>query len=285
MGWSGALQHEGLERWLSGAEIAFVSANEWRWEEGRRIPRRRLPTSTVGWHHRGQGTVRVAGEAHRIRPHCLQIVPAGVWHDVVHEPGQPLASLGVHFQATLPGAGDLTALLGLPVCLAMDPAGIDAPALAAMQAMVRLDAVRPAGWRLLAQAELVRLLMHLLLHHGGDCHPAPAPRGEAARLAPALALIERELPRGPVAVADLALAAGVSAVHLRTLFRRATGQSPHRYVQARRVALACRLLRHDAAPVAAVARAVGVSEPRVFHRLFRQLTGTTPQRWRRELEG
>lgn len=75
----------------------------------------------------------------------------------------------------------------------------------------------------------------------------------------------------------------MSAVHLRTLFRRTTGRSPHRYVQSRRIALACRLLREEPDPVGSIAERVGLSEPRVFHRLFKAFTGTTPGRWRAEM--
>lgn len=282
-GWEGALAIDRLDRVLEAAELTFVSAAQWHWEEGRRVPRRRLPTSTMAWIHRGLGTIRVAGETHRIVPPCLLTVPAGHWHDIVHDPGRPLASLGLHLQANLPVAGELVALLGFPRVLPIDPVGVDRPAVEALRQLVRLDALRPPGWRLLAHAELVRALMHVVLHHGPSFLPAaPTPPRDAGRLGPALALIERELERGPIAVSALAAAAGISAVHLRTLFRRATGQSPHRYVQGRRIARACRLLRQGEAGVAAVAAAVGIAEPRVFFRLFRSLTGTTPQRWRHD---
>lgn len=279
--WGSALDDQRLERWLTATELTFVSAAQWQWEEGRRIPRRRLPTSTMAWIHRGQGTMRVAGETHRLVPPCLQFVPAGQWHDVHHDPGQPLGSIGVHFHAAIPAAGELIALLGFPRILPIAPLGDDAPVVAALRQLARLDAVRPPGWRLLAQAELTRALMHVLLHHGPAFPPAaPTPPRDAGRLGPALALIERELERGPIAVSALAAAAGISAVHLRTLFRRATGQSPHRYVQGRRIARACRLLHQGEAGIASIAQAVGVASPRAFFRLFRNLTGTSPQRWR-----
>ena len=281
--WPDALVGEPVDRVLAAARVEFISAAEWQWEEGRTVPRRRMATTTIGYHYAGRGTLRLAGREHRITSPGLQIVPAGVWHDVRHDPGHPLSSIGVHFQAPLPGGGELAETLGFPLELVLDPQGVDRPLVDGMRAMARLDARRPAGWRLLARAELVRVLMHLVLHHGRRFRPLTVGMSLPARLAPALALIERELPAGPVCIGDLAAAAGVSSVHLRSLFRRATGLPPHRYVQSRRIALACRLLREDDAPVASVAERVGLPEPRVFHRLFKACTGTTPGRWRCEV--
>ncbi len=281
--WPGALGGLSIERILAAARIEFVSAAEWSWIEGRSVPRRRMPTTTIGFHYAGAGRLRLAGREHRITSPSLQIVPAGVWHDVRHEPGQPLASIGLHFQAPLPGGGELIETLGFPITLPIDPDGVDAPLVESMRTLARLDAHRPVGWRMLASAEVVRVLMHLVLEHGQSFRPVAAMHSLPARLAPALALIERELPAGPVRIGDLAAVAGVSTVHLRTLFHRATGTSPHRYVQARRIALACQLLREDDAPVAVIAERVGLPQPRVFHRLFKASTGTTPGRWRGEM--
>lgn len=281
--WPGALAGEAAGRILEAARIEFISAAEWRWNEGRSIPRRCMPTTTIGYQYAGSGRMRLAGREHRLASPSLQIVPAGLWHDVRHDPGRPLSVIGLHFQAPLPGGGELAETLGFPPVLALDPRGADRPLVEAMHELARLDAHRPPGWRLFARAELIRVLMHLVLHHGASFRPAAASASLPARLAPALALVERELTAGPIRIGDLAAAAGVSAVHLRTLFRRTTGKSPHRYVQSRRIALACRLLREEPAPVGSIAERVGLSEPRVFHRLFKVFTGTTPGRWRAEM--
>lgn len=272
-----------VSRLLEAARIEFVSSAEWCWQERRSVPRRRMPTTTIGYYHAGRGRLRLAGREHSVISPCLQIVPAGIWHDVRHDPGHPFAAIGLHLQAPLSGGGELIELLGVPPVLPVDPQGTDRPLVESMGILARLDARRPPGWRLLARAEVVRVVMHLVLHHGSGFQPVPASASLPARIAPALALIERELADGPIRVADLAAAAGVSAVHLRTLFRRATGQSPHRYVQGRRIALACRLLREEDAAIASIAERVGLPGRRVFHRLFKASTGTSPGRWRREV--
>ena len=271
-------------RWLEAARIDFVSSAQWQWPEGHKVARRRLPTTTMGFHFSGTGTVRIAGVAQRIVSPCLQCVPAGVWHDVRHDPGQPFATVGVHLQAPLASGGELFETLGFPLVLALDLDGVDAPLVAAMHSLARLDAQRPPGWRLLAQAEVVSVIMHVVLTHGPAFRPVPAiAKALPRRLAPVMALIERELGAGPIRSEDLALAGDMSAAYLRTLFRRTTGHSPHRYVQGRRIALACRLLRSDDTPLGAIAEQVGVPDLRVFHRLFKHITGTTPGRWRAEM--
>ena len=103
-----------------------------------------------------------------------------------------------------------------------------------MQQLARLDACRPPGWLMLARAELLRIFGHMWLHHGPDfSQAAPQPESDGRRLAPALTSIERDLSDGPIVVRELAELCQMSEVHLRTVFRRATGMAPHHYVQSR----------------------------------------------------
>lgn len=282
-GWPQAVHLPALATWLAQTQLTLVSAAEWSWEEGRSIARRSLPTATLGWQCGGEGEVIVAGQRFALPTGSLLAIPSGTWHQMRHRPGHPLRSLGVHFQAPLlGGASDLMELMGIPRVVPLE-VGRDEPITEAMSQLVRLAAHRPAGWQEAGRAELIRILMHLVLHHGGAFRAAaPAIPRAPGRLTPLLARIERELPNGPLVIEDLAREIGLSAVHLRTLFREVTGISPARYIQQRRVALACRLLRQSEASVADVAHAVGIPEARVFHRLFRRISGTTPQRWRWE---
>ncbi len=282
--WPGAAATTGLAAWLDALAPELVSCAEWRWEEGRRIERRRLPNPTIAHILGGAGVLRLAGRDYPLAAGCLQITPAGAWHEVWHLPGQPLHSIGAHLQAqVLGGGGDLVELLGLPRVLPLD-AQRDAPVLGTLATLARLHAIHPPGWRNAGRAELTRLIMHLVLEHGDALRPAaPVAVVAAPRLAGIMSDIERELGDGRLAVEDLAQRAGVSPVHLRTLFRRATGLSPNRYLQSRRVALASRLLRQTDQGLDAIAQAVGLANARVLHRLFRAWTGTTPQRWRLEI--
>lgn len=280
--WPTAAPPPGLDRLLAHTPLTFVSAAHWRWPEGRAIPNRRLPTTNLALYLRGRGREWVAGEAMRLGPRVLVITPRGWVQRVEHDPGRPFEALAVHAQMPAFGGGeDLFAVLGLPRRLVMDPAA-DAPVAAAMAAMASLDACRPPGWAEAARAHLTLLVHHLIARHGHRCRPpADLPSShDAARIAPALALIDEALPGGAVPLGDLARAIGLGPVAARRLFHRVTGLSPNRYLQRCRVERACRLLR-EGQSLAEVASGTGCADPTVLHRLFRRWTGTTPEAWRR----
>ena len=81
-------------------------------------------------------------------------------------------------------------------------------------------------------------------------------------------------------VAALARRAGMSPRHFARAFRDEVGTTPAAYVEAARVEAAKLLLAttHDGAP--AVARRCGFGTVETFHRAFRRVTGTTPDRYR-----
>jgi AraC family transcriptional regulator len=83
-----------------------------------------------------------------------------------------------------------------------------------------------------------------------------------------------------VALHELADGAGVHAMHLTRLFRRAHGTSIGEYVRGLRIELACQMLAASPAPVAAIALRVGFTDQAHLTRVFRRLTGTTPARYR-----
>ena len=85
-------------------------------------------------------------------------------------------------------------------------------------------------------------------------------------------------------VAMLAQAAYASEAHFARSFRRAFGETPHRYMTRRRIERARELLRGTDRPLTEVGLAVGFDTPSSFSRAFRQVTGEPPsayaKRWR-----
>lgn len=85
-------------------------------------------------------------------------------------------------------------------------------------------------------------------------------------------------------VAILAQAAYTSEAHFARSFRRAFGETPHRYLTRRRIERARELLRGTDRPLTEVGLAVGFDTPSSFSRAFRQITGEPPsayaKRWR-----
>ena len=83
-----------------------------------------------------------------------------------------------------------------------------------------------------------------------------------------------------IAIDDLARAAGLSRTHFNRTFRRATGQSPYRWVLGLKLGYAKRLLVHGV-PCAEVAQVTGFADQAHFSRSFRAETGAAPAHWAR----
>jgi AraC family transcriptional regulator len=100
------------------------------------------------------------------------------------------------------------------------------------------------------------------------------------RLARVLDYIEANL-EGDLRVDRLASIACLSQFHFARAFKAAIGQSPHRYVSARRLERAKALLAAGDRPLVDIALALDFSCQANFTRAFRQATGRTPGQYRR----
>ena len=89
---------------------------------------------------------------------------------------------------------------------------------------------------------------------------------------------------GEVTLAHLAGECRLSVSHFARAFKQTTGQSPHRWLLARRVEHAKRLLLTSALPLAKIAPACGFADQSHFTRVFSQMVGTGPGAWRRALK-
>ena len=81
-------------------------------------------------------------------------------------------------------------------------------------------------------------------------------------------------------VADLAGAAGLSPAHFSREFRRAFGETPHRYLLTRRLERAAALLRTTDHSVADVCFAVGLRSVGSFTTSFGRMFGASPTAYR-----
>jgi AraC-like DNA-binding protein len=84
----------------------------------------------------------------------------------------------------------------------------------------------------------------------------------------------------PLAVEDVARAAGLSTYHFIREFRRAFGCTPGRYLRERRLTRARQLLAVSGLPVTEICFAVGFESLGSFCTLFRKSEGTTPMSFR-----
>ncbi len=89
-------------------------------------------------------------------------------------------------------------------------------------------------------------------------------------------------PGSDVRLATLARTAGLSAIHFARQFRHRIGLSPHRYVQARRIARLRGLLRTTGHPLHELAYELGFASQSHMTATFSRATGTSPARFRRQ---
>jgi AraC-like DNA-binding protein len=96
-------------------------------------------------------------------------------------------------------------------------------------------------------------------------------------------LIDRDYAQ-PLDVPSLARAAHASTAHFSRSFKRAFGETPHRYLQRRRIERAQELLRGTALSVTEVSVEVGFRSLGSFSAAFREVVGEPPSayaaRWR-----
>lgn len=119
--------------------------------------------------------------------------------------------------------------------------------------------------------------------------PVHSPRSFKGGLSPSRLRKVTELVRakieGELTLEQMANAAQLSVAHFSQMFRKSTGQTPHQFVLRQRVERAKHLLRKAEARVLDVAVACGFKTQQHFARVFRQICGTSPTQYRREVFG
>lgn len=86
--------------------------------------------------------------------------------------------------------------------------------------------------------------------------------------------------REPLDVPALAAVAHMSPAHFTRSFKAAFGETPHRYLQRRRIERAMERLRRTDRTVSEVCVEVGWTSFATFSRTFREIVGCTPSEYR-----
>jgi len=81
-------------------------------------------------------------------------------------------------------------------------------------------------------------------------------------------------------LAELAGIAGLSVYHFARAFKQSTGVTPHHYLVRRRIERAREMLARSELPLSEIALAAGFSDQSHLARVFRQMLGITPGRFR-----
>ncbi|MBO0827813.1 MAG: helix-turn-helix transcriptional regulator [Streptosporangiales bacterium] len=85
----------------------------------------------------------------------------------------------------------------------------------------------------------------------------------------------------PLDIPSLARIAHVSEAHFIRTFRATFGETPHRYLQRRRVERAMSLMRESRRSITDICFAVGFGSLGTFSRTFRDIVGESPSEYRR----
>jgi len=88
----------------------------------------------------------------------------------------------------------------------------------------------------------------------------------------------------PLDVPAIARVAHVSEAHFSRTFRATFGETPHRYLQRRRVERAMFLLRESKRSITDICLDVGFTSLGTFSRTFRDIVGTNPSDYRARTE-
>jgi AraC-like DNA-binding protein len=84
----------------------------------------------------------------------------------------------------------------------------------------------------------------------------------------------------PLDVAAIAAVAHLSPAHFSRCFRAVFGETPHRYLQRRRIERSMFLLRETGRSVTEICSDVGFTSLGTFSRTFRRIVGETPSGYR-----
>ena len=171
--------------------------------------------------------------------------------------------------------------------------------------LTRLPDPRPMAW---PNDSMLRACLDVLVRTG-DAGPAEEERDESARslvlrvaellgakmpewrsdqsgftnrtLGNLVDYVDARLQSGVLA-GDMALVVGLSPSHFARKFRRSVGMPLHRFVMRRRIQASLAAIKDQSRPIAHVAVELGFSSQSHFTRVFSDLTGMTPAKYRKQ---
>ena len=211
-----------------------------------------------------------AGEMILARRHVEEWVRAGAMH---------LLTVGISDKALMAACEGKTAEVEL-----RGTAKLVNPRVAALVTAVNAERIAgfPSG-RLFLDSVEQALASALFESHTVRPRAVAIYRGglSPARLRTVTELVHEKI-EDELSLDEMAESAGLSTAHFSQMFRKSTGESPHRFVLRLRVERAKEMLHRAENRVLDVAVACGFKTQQHFARVFRQLCGTSPTQYRQE---
>lgn len=129
------------------------------------------------------------------------------------------------------------------------------------------------------QAETIANLLVTLIASNERLLKPVNPGSSTSEIAYAMRFIQENL-AGPLSVAALATAAGLSKFHFCRVFKQATGYPVHQYVVEQRLLHARRMLETTGQPISQIALESGFASQSHLNSTFKRRFGVTPRAWR-----
>jgi AraC family transcriptional regulator len=158
-----------------------------------------------------------------------------------------------------------------------DALAVDDPVLAAVIGGLGEAALAGAD-QLYAETAAAYLAAHVLTRHGSLPTARPV-SAEDLRVRKAISFIN-DNHHLPLSLGDIAAVANLSPFHFLRVFKLATGQTPHRFLNTVRLNRARRYLERDALSITEIAHLCGFGSSSRLATAFRQETGVSPSAYR-----
>lgn len=226
----------------------------------------------------GRGWLRIASQRHPIRPRDFCFVLTGHAHGYGADDQDPWTIHWAHFNGH-----QVAAFLNLIGISAQTPViTLRSEALSNQDrhfnAMLSLLAAENSLPHLLSACAHLRLILsNLALVKAMDSDPSAAVKESAVDRA--VRLMHENINR-PLQLEEIAREVNLSPSHLHRLFRQAIKTTPMHYFIRLKIGRACELLDNTEMKINEIGHFLGYSDPHYFSRIFKQVTGHAPRKFR-----
>lgn len=265
-----------LEHLFSHLVVTPVSATHYLCTPEWRVLPRKLQNCHWTLLIRGHGIITIGDNTFRAEPGDVIFFPEGICNSFDHKSEEDFEMINVHFHAKVYGLMDIVRLQKIEGVF-HDPSGLFHKI---SVELARIFALKPPCYNIFMTQMIKSLLLYFMYHVQNISPNKITDFKQLQRLFPALEMIEQRLGDPDLKQSDLAAKLRISEVYLRKMFNALFGESPVKFINHRRIELACKLLRESDLPIKTVAAEVGFRDLQFFYRVFTRVTNLTPARYR-----
>ncbi|SIR64583.1 AraC-type DNA-binding protein [Paenibacillus sp. RU4T] len=264
-----------LQTRLRQMQVIYAMAARSEWKPGSVIENSSQGHHCLALPITGSVSLNASDGHFQAGPGRMYCIPPGSKHTYTVDKGGPFRCYWVRFELDA-GSTEFFKSLQLPLSAAVDEPD---------QLEARYRRLISLSGNITDELRARAIIMELVaayLQRGLEGHSSASVATELSLFSEILDYIERH-PADNLSVDDLARQMYLHPNYFISLFRSFTGCTPIQYVNQRKMEHARRLLDESALPVRDIAGEVGLTGP-YFSRMFKQLIGTSPRRYRQLME-